>query len=228
MIEKEENPNTGHRERLKERFKKTSLSGFHDYEAIELLLTYAIPRRDVKPIAKNLLKEFKTIHGIIDASVQDLKRVKGIGENTANLIHLIKNLLSLYLKERIMNKDVLSSPKAVVDYLNLALAGEKKEKFMALFLNSKNEVLSIETLHEGTINQTMVYPRKAIEEAFKVNARSVIFVHNHPSGDPTPSKSDKDITNLLKKAASSVDIIVHDHLIIGKDSHFSARDAGWI
>ncbi|MEE9613454.1 MAG: DNA repair protein RadC [Thermodesulfobacteriota bacterium] len=222
-----ENPNAGHRERLKERFRKAGLDGFHDYEAVELVLSFAIPRRDVKPAAKALIKKFKGLRGVFDAPVEELKEVKGVGENAALLLKLLKEVAGEYLKERIIGRDVVRSPAEVIEFLNLKLSGERVEKFIAVYLNSKNEVLAVDTLHEGTIDQTLVYPRKAIENAFKHNARSVIFVHNHPSGDPKPSQRDRKLTMDLESAARAVDIIVHDHIIIGRDSHVSGRDLGW-
>jgi len=224
----DEDSKAGHRERLRERFKKAGLAGFHDYEVLELILTYAIPRRDVKPLAKTLIERFKGLRGVLDASFEELHSVNGIGENAALLLKFMKEVSGEYLKERVMKKDVIRSPEDVLNYLNLTLSGEKVEKFLAIYLNSKNEILSVETLHEGTIDQTVVYPRKVIENAFRHNARSIIFVHNHPSGDPTPSVKDRELTKELHKAASAVDIIVHDHIIIGKNGHFSARDGGWL
>ncbi len=218
----------GHRERLRERFRKAGVEGFHDYEVLELLLTYALPRRDVKPLSKMLIQRFGGLRGVFDADFDELCSVPGVGDYTATLIKLLKETASCYLKERMLGKDVIRSPRDVIDYLNLSLSGEKVEKFLAIYLNSRNEVLGVEVLHEGTLHQTVVYPRKVIERAFKHNARSVIFVHNHPSGDPAPSKNDRELTDELRRAARAVDIIVHDHLIIGRNSHFSAREMGWI
>ncbi|VAV84474.1 UPF0758 family protein [hydrothermal vent metagenome] len=222
------NENSGHRARLRERFLKSGLEGFHDYEVVELLLTFAIPRRDVKPLAKKLIKDYKGLRGLLDATPEELSATDGIGANAAVLIALIKEMAGAYLKERIEKKHVVSSAKDLLDYLNMTLSGEKVEKFLAVYLNSKNEILGVETLHEGTINQTVVYPRKVIEKAFKHNARSVVFVHNHPSGDPTPSKTDRLLTDELVEAARTVDIKVHDHIIIGKTRHTSLRDLGWL
>jgi DNA repair protein RadC len=218
----------GHRRRLRERFKGSSLGGFHDYEVIELLLTYAIPRRDVKPLSKRLIKRFNGLRGVFDASLEEISSVEGVGENAAVLLRLIKETAGEYLKERVISKEVVRSSKDVVDYLSLTLSGERVEKFLALYLNSKNEILGVETLHEGSIDRTHVYPRKAIERAFKHNARSIIFVHNHPSGDPTPSAVDRKLTRDLEAAAAALDIIVHDHIIIGRDAHFSGREKGWL
>ncbi|MDH4226340.1 MAG: DNA repair protein RadC [Deltaproteobacteria bacterium] len=225
---KEEHPAAGHRQRLKEKFVKAGAEAFHDYELIELLLTYAIPRRDVKPASKELIRTFKGIRGVFDASIDELKAVKGVGENAAVLFKLIKDTIGVYLLERAKSVDVVRSAADLVKYLDSVLSGERVEKFLAVYLNSKNEILAVETLHEGTIDQTVVYPRKAIEGAFRHNARSVIFVHNHPSGDPTPSVRDKDLTKNLLSAAESVDIIVHDHIIIGKKGFVSGRELGWM
>ena len=222
------NLNEGHRSRLRERFKKTRLEGFHDYEFIELLLTYAIHQRDVKPIAKALIQRFNGIKGIFDASIEELTSVKGIGERTAILIKLLKEGATSYLKTRIKGKEVLSSPQEVFNFCRHAISGEKNEKFMVIYLTTKNEVIEVETLEEGTINQTAVYPRKVIEGALRHNASALIFVHNHPSGDPTPSRTDRQLTEDLKKAASTIDITIHDHIIIGKNSHFSGRENGWL
>ncbi|MBI5598397.1 MAG: DNA repair protein RadC [Deltaproteobacteria bacterium] len=218
----------GHRKRLRERFNKAGLEGFHDYEVVELLLSYAIPRRDVKPLAKTLINRFKGLRGVFDASIGELSKVSGMGENAAVLVGLLKEIAAAYLKERMLNKDVIRTPKDVINYLDMALSGDRVEKFMAVYLNSKNEVLGVETLHEGTIDHTVVYPRTVIESAFRHNARSIILVHNHPSGDPAPSKRDRELTKEIQKAAVAVDITVHDHIIIGKNGHTSARDLGWL
>ncbi len=217
----------GHRQRLRDKFLKAGLTGLHDYEAVELLLTYAIPRMDVKPLAKRLVKKFKGLRGILDASMEELTNTPGMGAHSAGLIRLAKEMGRAYLEEQVIGSDVMSSPKEVVDFLTVKLAGERVEKFLALFLSSKNEVLAIETINEGTINQTAVYPRKVIEHALRHNARSIIFVHNHPSGDSTPSKTDIKLTKELEEAAGTVDILVHDHIIIGRNGHHSLRDSGW-
>ena len=222
------NLSEGHRKRLRERFKKAGLVGFHDYEFIELLLTYAIPQKDVKPIAKELIKHFNGIKGVFDASIEELTSITGIGERAAILIRLLKEGATSYLKTRIQGKDVLSSPQDVFAFCHHAISGERNEKFMVIYLSTKNEVIELETLEEGTINQTAVYPRKIIEGALKHNASALIFVHNHPSGDPTPSKTDRQLTEDLKKAVSTIDITVHDHIIIGRNTHFSGRENGWL
>ncbi|MBI5236811.1 MAG: DNA repair protein RadC [Deltaproteobacteria bacterium] len=217
-----------HRKRLKERFKKNSLETFHSSEVVELLLSFTVPKKDVRVLSKALIQKFKSLRGIVDAPAEELKALPGIGENAALLIKLIKNVSGVYLKEHIVGSDVIHGPRDVLNYLKLTLSSENIEKFLAIYLNSRNEAIAIEVLHEGTINQTTVYPRKAIELAFRYNARSVIFVHNHPSGDPTPSEADRQLTKALDRASFAVDLIVHDHLVIGRNRHFSAREHGWI
>ncbi len=221
-------PYQEYRKRLRERFKEGAFEGFHNYEVIELFLTYAVPKNDVKPLARLLLQKFKGLRGVFDAPVEELKAIEGISENAALFMKLVKDVCGTYLKERMMGKDIIREPKEALDFLNLTLSGEPIEKFLAIYLNSRNEVIAVETLHEGTINQTAVYPRKAIEKAFKCRASAVIFVHNHPSGDANPSNVDLQLTKVLDRAALAVDLIVHDHLIIGRNKHFSARENGWI
>jgi DNA repair protein RadC len=222
------NPLEGHRKRLRERYKKSGLAGFHDYEFIELLLTYAIPQKDVKPLAKELISRFGGIREIFDASLEEFTTIKGLGERTAILFKLLKEGSTLYLKARVKGKEILSSPQHALDFCHHILSGEKNEKFMVIYLTTKNELIDTEILEEGTIDQTAVYPRKVVEGALKYNASALIFVHNHPSGDPTPSRTDKKLTEALVKAAHTIDVTVHDHIIIGKNNHFSGREGGWL
>jgi len=214
------------RKRLQERFLRGALDDFHSSEILEFLLAYASPRADVKARVTSLVNRFGDIRGVFDASIDELCAA-GMNENAAILIKLVKDVAGEYLKERMTGKDVIGCPADLLDYLNLTLSGERVEKFLAIYLNSNNEALAIEVLHEGTINQTVVYPRKAIELAFRHNAHSVIFVHNHPSGDATPSGVDRKLAGVLDRAAEAVDLVVHDHIIIGRDTHFSARENGW-
>ncbi len=220
--------NSEYRKRLKERFKSGSLEGFQNYEMLELFLTYAVAKKDVKPLARELLRKFRGLRGVFEASIEELKAVEGIGENAAMLIKLVKEVCGVCLKERMIGKDIIRCPDEALEFLNLTLSGEPVEKFLAIYLDAKNRAIAVETLHEGTINQTAVYPRKAIEKAFKYHASAVIFVHNHPSGDASPSNIDLQLTRVLDRAALAVDLIVHDHLIIGRNKHFSARENGWI
>lgn len=197
-------------------------------EALELLLSYATREKDAQGAACALMKRFNGLRGVLDASHDELKASGLLTESGALLVKLMKEASGLYLRERMMGVDAVAQKKRVLDYLTLTLSGERIEKFIAIYLNSKNEVLSVDVLHEGTINQTVVYPRKAIEKAFMYRAGAVIFVHNHPSGDATPSGMDRQLARTLDNAAASVDLAVIDHIIVGKNRHFSARENGWM
>lgn len=213
-----------HRKRLRERFQRAGTEGLHDYELLELLLTYAIPRKDVKPIAKDLIKRFGSLSGVLNASQKELEAVPGLGPISATLIKLVKELCGAYLAEKMKHKDVLSSPQAVVDFARVKLAGLPHEAFMVIYLNTKNEVIEHEVIHEGTIDHAVVYPRRIIEAALAHHAASLILIHNHPSGYPEPSEEDKRLTRAIAEAARPIDVRVVDHIIVGKDSYFSFRE----
>jgi len=215
-----------HRRRLKDKFVKNGLEGFHDYETLELLLTYAIPRRDVKPLAKELINRFKNFQGVLDAPVRELESVDGIGEHSAVLIRLVKDTAGFYLKRKAQDKPRICSSPELINYCMLTMGSLKDEEFRVVFLNTQNEIIEIETLQEGTIDQSVVYPRKVMERALHYKAAALIFVHNHPGGNIKPSYADREITKTLVTAAESMDIDVYDHLIVGKDSFYSFRDAG--
>jgi DNA repair protein RadC len=219
----------GHRKRLKERFVRTGLKGFHDYEMVELLLTYAIPRRDVKPVAKALIKRFGGLDGLFEASINELTEVKGIGENAALVISLLKGVAGEYLKERARDKFKVLSARDVVASLEKSGKTPRGEHFCAVYLNSRNEVLGVEVLFEGRLSGRSVSPKKAIESAFKHNARSVIFVHCIPSEvfhAAEPGEDERKFIKDLQDAATAIDIIVHDHIVIGGKTHYSAREMG--
>ncbi len=214
----------GHRSRIRDRFLEHGLDPFQDYEALELFLTYAISRKDVKPIAKHLIKRFGSFREVMDAGFDELQEVKDVGLHSAVLLKLIKACANRYLKEKAIHKPVISSPVALLDYCRLCMEGLKEEQFRVIFLNAKNEVLTEEVIQQGTIDQAAVYPRKIIERALTRKAKALIFVHNHPSGDPSPSQQDKELTQGLFRMARDLGIRVHDHLIIGQKGHFSFKE----
>ncbi len=218
----------GHRKRLKQRFLKNGLNGFHDYEVIELLLSLNTPRKDCKPSAKLLLKRFKTLPAVLEASEKALCDVQGVGHANSLGLRLIKAVADRYLKEKIISKDVVKNPKDLIEYLNQAIARRNKEVFAAVFLDAKNRVLTSRILFEGTLTSSSVYPREVIISALEHNAAAVIFAHNHPSGDISPSNSDIRITRELFFALKYVGIIVHEHMIISNEGHYSFAAQGFI
>ena len=213
-----------HRKRLRERFLNAGAESLHDYESIELLLTYAIPRLDVKPVAKALMKRFGSLNAVLDASQDELESVRGVGSTSAILIRLVKQLFAAYLEERLEGKDVLSSPGAVVDFARVKLAGLPHEAFMVIYLNVKNRVIDHEVLQEGTVDRAIVYPRQIIKAALAQKAAGLILSHNHPSGDPDPSQEDKHLTRAVIEAARTIELRVLDHIIVGKDGYFSFQE----
>lgn len=217
-----------HRERLRERFRKTGFEGFRDYEALELLLTYAIPRRDVKPLAKELIARFGSFRGVLDAPYEEITGVSGIKGNAATFIGCMKECAALYLREGVMRKKQVSSTGALLDYLSVKMSGLSDEQFKAVFLNSQNEIIADEVIQEGTVDRSVVYPRKVMERALYHKAAALIVVHNHPGGSPKPSPEDKRITQELKSAAASLGITLHDHLIICKSGYFSFLERGML
>ncbi|MCK4328714.1 DNA repair protein RadC [candidate division WOR-3 bacterium] len=211
----------GHRKRLRDKFIMSGLLGLHDYEIVELLLTLGTPRKDCKQEAKILIKKFKTLRGVIEGEPDELRRVCGIGPKNIFGIRLIKEVTERYLKDKILKNDVYKNPQDVFDYLYVSMRGIKKEVFKILFLDIKNRLLDIDNLFNGTVDSSAVYPREIVKTALKKNASSVILVHNHPSGDPTPSPEDKTITQDVVNALNPVDIRVLDHIIIGDNKYFS-------
>lgn len=216
----------GHRDRLRGRFIRSGTGAFEDYELLELALFSAIPRRDVKPLAKQLLVRFGSMGGVLGATVDDLQTVKGISENTAVFIKTIHALQLRTLSEEIKEKPILTSWQKLIDYCHAAMAHEKREHFRVLFLNKKNQLIADEVQQVGTIDHVPVYPREVVKHALDLGATAMILVHNHPSGDPTPSDGDITMTRELVKAAKAMDVMVHDHIIIRKSGHTSFKSLG--
>ncbi len=218
--------NYGHRSRLRERFFRTGLDGFHDHEVLELILTYVIPRRDVKPVAKDLLREFKTLGSVLDAPREQLKKIDGIGEQAAGLLNLIPQLIARYLNDRWKKRRVFSSIKDAAAFLVNQLKAEKKEVFLCLNLSSQNALLAAEKIQEGTVNRATVYPRLVVESAIKHSATAVILAHNHPGGLPKPSDADRRLTRKIKRIFQEIDIALHDHIIVAGDNYYSFAENG--
>jgi DNA repair protein RadC len=216
----------GHRQRLRERFLTSGLDGFHDYEVIELLLTMGTPRKDCKAAAKEAMKRFKTLPGVLDAAPADLERVPGIGPTNLFALKLIPAVSERYLKQQLKGKTALTNSRELFDYLNHTIRDKKRECFVAIYLDAKNRVIADEILFTGTVTASAVYPREVVKAALAHTAAAVIFAHNHPSGDPTPSPDDMAITRKLLKACTLMGITVHEHLIIGAEGYFSFADQG--
>jgi len=226
--EQRKKENQGHRQRLREKFLKGGLRGFLDYEIIELLLTLGTPRRNCKDQAKEALREFKTLRGVLEAEDYELQKIKGIGSHNVFGLKLVQEVSRRFLKDRMMSRAYCRSSKEVFDYLYHTLRDLKREKFKVLFLDSKNQILEEKTLFEGTVDSSAVYPREIMKDALRYNASSLIFVHNHPSGDPEPSACDRDLTRELVFAANLMQLRVLDHIIIGNNRYFSFADKGLI
>lgn len=226
----------GHRARLRSRFLKGGAAALQDYELLELLLTFAIPYSDVKPLAKSLIEQFGSLSQVLDAPLEALLEVRvtlpGKGgtrdmrltEYSATLIRLVKTLFETYLREEALKRQRIPSLEVLVDYCRTTMGGLKDEQFRVLYLNSQNEIIAEEILQEGTVNQTVVYPRKILELALKHKATGLILVHNHPSGNPTPSASDRELTQTIIKASRALNLTVHDHLIISRHGYFSLAE----
>jgi DNA repair protein RadC len=217
----------GHRERVRERFRKGGLSALADYEVVELLLTLGQPRRDCKPAAKEAIKRFKTLRGVLEASPEELQEVEGIGPNNSIAIRLISDVAKELLKEKTRGERFeCASPQQVHDYLKATMGGLKKEVFKVIYLDNLNHVIEDADMFKGTVNASAVWVREVIEKAVKCNAAAMIFVHNHPSGSITPSQQDRNITRDLVFAASAVNIQALDHIIIGDNKHYSLASEG--
>jgi DNA repair protein RadC len=219
---------SGHRGRLRQKFLKAGLDGFLDYEIIELLLTLGTPRRDCKEQAKEALREFKSLGGVLEASPHDLQQIRGIGPHNVFGLKFVQEVSRRFLREKMMSRAFCRSSREVFDYLYHSLRDMKREKFKVLFLDAKNQILEEKTLFEGTVDSSAVYPREIIRDALRYEASSLVFVHNHPSGDPEPSLCDKEITRDLVFAAKVMQLKVLDHIIIGNNCYFSFADQGLV
>jgi len=218
----------GHRKRLRERFTKSGFLGMAEHEMIELLLTLAIPRKDVKKPAKLLLAHFGNLKGILDAPLEELRSIPGIGTVAPVALRIIREASNLYLQQKAEIEVSLASTEALFKFWRARLGGLSNEVFEVAYLNSGYQLLrdGVERLEEGTVDRAAVYPRRVMEAALRRGAVAVVFAHNHPNGDVTPSEHDKTLTKALVLAAATLQIKVHDHLIVSKDQVFSFRKEG--
>ena len=219
----------GHRKRLRERYVKNGYEALQDYEIIELLLTFVKQRADTKPLAKQLIKKYGTIEEILKADIKDLKETEGVGDITAVFLNFIGDIAACSFKDKAEKQKIsFKNKNQLISYLRNDIGFSKNEEFKVLFLNSVNEIIETEILFTGTIDKSAVYPRKILERALYHNARSIVFVHNHPSGNVSPSQKDIELTEEMKKFFKIVDINVLDQIIITKNSHFSFLEEGII
>ncbi|MBI2869982.1 MAG: DNA repair protein RadC [Chloroflexi bacterium] len=223
-----EETHRGHRRRLRERFLKSGLAGFHDYEIVELLLSLGMPRRDCKPLAKEAIERFKTLRGVLEAPIGELAEINGIGPHSAFGIKLVQEVAREFLKARILDRPFYKSSQEVFDYLYHSMRDLDKELFKVIYLNGQNQILESLDLFEGTVNSSSVSLREVMEGALKFKAVSVIFVHNHPSGNPAPSDSDREVTRGLVQAGKILGVRVLDHIIIGDNRYFSFAGDGLV
>lgn len=215
---------SGHRQRLRERFLKGGEKSLPDYEVIELLLFGVIPRGDVKPLAKKLLQECGGLSGLLQADMERLKVVPGVGEATIAMLKAVQEAACRLVREDVNVQPVLQSWQSVIDYCRARMSHLTIEQFRLLFLDQKNKIIADELQSQGTIDRTPVFPREVVKRTLELSATSLIMVHNHPSGDPRPSQADIDITRKVIKAARELEIHVLDHLIIGRFGHTSLRE----
>jgi len=217
---------TGHRQRLRERFLKAGLDSLRDYEIVELLLTLGTPRRDCKRPARDLLTEFGSLRAVLEASSAGLRKINGIGPANIFGLKLIRAVIDRYLKDRIIERDFIESSEQVIEFLSHTLSFRDRETFLVIYLNGRNQILASEELFTGTLTTSAVYPREVVKKALSNKAAALIFVHNHPSGNLNPSKDDIAITKKLKAAVATIDVAVHDHIIVAGNGHYSMADHG--
>lgn len=215
----------GHRKRLRERFLQSGLDGFLDYEIVELLLTLGTPRRDCKQQAKEAIKKFNGLNGVLDASIVELQQVKGIGPSNALGIILFQTISEKYNKGKIEPKLSFNSPQSIFEYLREKIGKEKKEHFTILFFDTRNNLI-VSDISIGTLNASLVHPREVFNQAILNHASHVVVAHNHPSGDPSPSEQDISTTNRLIQAGVILGITIIDHIIITNNSYYSFKEKG--
>jgi DNA repair protein RadC len=212
----------GHRERLRERFEKNGFNGFHDYEVLEFLLTFMFRQGDVKPLAKELIKTFGSFSKVLDAPVEELEIVKGMGKISALSLSAFREAMSYYFQNHVSTgKEQITKMSSLIEILQASIGHKQNEVLFAVYLNAKNEVLATKELGEGTVSQASAFPRKIVEEALKQKATSIILAHNHPGGVAEPSENDQNITAEIQKALASVEISLQDHIILADNEYYS-------
>ncbi|MEZ5893776.1 MAG: DNA repair protein RadC [Parvularculaceae bacterium] len=216
----------GHRERLRGRFMKAGVEAVQDYELLELILFRAIPRKDVKPLAKEMIAAFGGFPQTLAAPPERLKEITGVSDSVVAELKIVQAAAIKLSQARVLKRPVISSWDALLSYCRAAMADEKTEMFRILFLDKKNIMIADEVQQRGTVDHTPVYPREVVKRALEHGASAIILVHNHPSGDPAPSQADIEMTNQIVKAAGALNIRVHDHLVIGHDRHASFKSLG--
>ncbi|WP_145104971.1 RadC family protein [Cereibacter sediminicola] len=217
-----------HRKRLRLRFREGGATAMPDYELLELLLFRSIPRQDVKPLARRLIDRFGDLNSVIAAEPVRLLEIDGVGEAVAQDLKLVEALAQRMARARVMHRPVLSSWAALLDYCHTAMAHRATEQFRVLFLDRKNVLIADEEQARGTVDHVPVYPREVVKRALELNASALILVHNHPSGDPTPSEQDIAMTGQIQDAAATLGIVLHDHLIVGRERELSFRAQGYL
>lgn len=213
----------GHRARLRDRFRNGGGAALPDYELLEMILFRAFPRGDTKPLAKRLLARFHSFAEVVAAPRQRLKEVEGVGDRVVDELKLIRIAAERLVRSDVVRKPALASSVAVLDYLRIAQSFESEEHFRVLFLDKKNKLIADEVQGRGTVDHTPVYVREVLKRALELGATAIILVHNHPSGDPSPSRADVETTRLIVAAAKPLNLAVHDHIIVGRDGHASLR-----
>ena len=230
-----EKDNQGHRERIKEKFLNNGIDGFAEYEILELLLTYCIPRKDTKPIAKELLNKFKSLDNVFKASFDKLSAIDGLGKNSIAFLKLMGDLPSIIYKDELKNKKLVDketlkilNKDILLKYLRNKIGYEEIEKFYVIYLSSSNEVIKFEENSVGTLDRSSIYPREIYKKVINLSAKSLILAHNHPSDNITPSKSDIELTNEIAKGLKNFGALLIEHIIITKNSYFSFLEEGLI
>lgn len=218
----------GHRERLRQKFRDSGAEALHDYELLELILFRAIPRRDTKPLAKALLARFGSFAEVVAAPEHLLMEFAGVKQSVVTELKLIHAAAAKFAEDRVKERPVLSSWNSVIDYCRTSMAFNDIEQFRILFLDKKNALITDEVQQTGTVDHTPVYTREVVKRALELSATAIIMVHNHPSGDPTPSRADIDMTQLVSEACERLGITLHDHIIVARNGHTSFKGLGLV